>query len=309
VTSGSYAEYFDGMCDAGIGDGLPLVPPTSDRVERFLVAAGIDGDEEIVSTGIVASDAAASAVAAGCLPEYAGIVFAAIKSFASSIEPNRATLSDSALVTVVNGPIRLPVDMNCSDALLGPGWRSNATIGRALRLFATGPLGLSMSAGFGDPGQYSLCFGEDEEKSEWLPLHVERGYSSSTSAVTVFPAPIYRQVMDLAHSESKGVIEYVSLFIRGRASGTSLFREQPVSLMVLIGQELRRILAPDFTKASLRGELFERITAVDGSPFGPISMSSENDISVVAAGGVAFPALWVFTTPAPSPKTVPIVLP
>jgi thioredoxin reductase (NADPH) len=305
-TAGSYAEYFDMMCDAGIGDGLPIVPPTSGRVERFLAEGGIDGEQEIGSTSVAARDAAACAVAAGCRSAYAGIVFAAIHSLVAGMDANIATLPDSVLTVVVNGPVRLLTDMNCSDGLLGPGWRSNASIGRALRLFATGPLGLEGSSGFGDAGQYTLCFGEDEEKSEWLPLHVERGYSSSTSTATVFPAPIYRQVMDLAHTDSKGVMDFLTLFLRGRASGTSLFGEQPLSLMILIGQELRRHLAPDYTKASLRTELYERVTAADGAPFGPVSILSEEDISIVAAGGVAFPTAWVFTSPGPPPTTIPI---
>jgi hypothetical protein len=77
-------------------------------------------------------------------------------------------------------------------------------------------------------------------------------------------------------------------------------------LMVVIGQELVRVLSPDYTKESLRRTLYERATADDGVPFGPISIPSEADISIVAAGGVAFPTAWVFTSPAPPPTTVPV---
>jgi hypothetical protein len=306
TTSGTYAQYFDAMCDSGIGDGLPLVPPTPARIDRFLAAAGVDGDEVIEPTGILAREAAASAVAAGCGPEYAGIVFAAVRSLIDGMDANRAMLPESVLAVVVNGPVRLLADVNCSDAIFGPGWRANASIGRALRLFAAGPLGIERSSGFGNQGQYSFCFGEDEEKSPWTPLHVERGFSPTTNTVTVFPAPVYRQVMDRAHNDSKGVVEFLNLFIRGRASGTRLFGQQPLSLMVVIGQELLRLLSPDFTKESLRRTLYERASADDGVPFGPISIPSEEDISIVAAGGVAFPTAWVFTSPAPPPTTVPV---
>jgi thioredoxin reductase (NADPH) len=306
---GSYAEYFDAMDEAGNGDGLPLVPPTPERTGRFLAAAGIDAGQEIDGTDQTAQDVAACAVAAGCRSEYAGIVFAAALSLAANKKANTATaqniLEDSVLAVVVNGPVRLAAEINCSDGLLGPGWRANASIGRALRLFATGPLGVARSSGFGDPGQYTVCFGEDEEKSEWVPLQVERGFSAQTSTVTVFPAAIYRQVMDRAHQDSHGIVDYLNLFIRGRASGTSLFSQQPLSLMIVIGQELRRLLSPDYSKESLRMELHRRITADDDVPFGPVSVQAE-DLSIVAAGGVAFPTAWVFTSPASSPITIPV---
>jgi thioredoxin reductase (NADPH) len=303
---GSYARYFDAMCKSGIGDGLPMVPPTPGRIERFLSAASIDGNEVIEPTGILARDAAASAVAAGCEPEYAGIVFAGVRSLVDGLDATRATLPESVLAVVVNGPIRLTTDMNCSDAIFGPGWRANATIGRALRLFATGPLGIERSSGYGDQGQYSFCFGEDEEKSPWQPLHVDRGFSATANTVTVFPAPVYRQVMHRASGGSNEVIDYLNLFIRGRASGISLFGQQPLSLMVVIGQELVRVLSPEYTKESLRTTLYERATADDGVPFGPVNIPSEQSISIVAAGGVAFPTAWVFTSPAPQPSTIPV---
>jgi thioredoxin reductase (NADPH) len=306
TASGTYAQYFEAMCESGIGDGLPLVPPTPARIDRFLAAAGVDGDEVIEPTGILAREAAVTAVAAGCGPEYAGIVFAGVRSLVDGLDANRAALPESVLAVVVNGPIRLVADVNCSDGLFGPGWRANASIGRALRLFATGPLDIDRSSGFGNQGQYSFCFGEDEEKSPWTPLHVERGFSPTTNTVTVFPAPIYRQVMHRAASGSKGAVDYLNLFIRGRASGTSLFGTHPLSLMVVIGQELVRLISPDYTKESLRHTLYERATADDGVPFGPVSIPSEEDISIVAAGGVAFPTAWVFTNPSPPPTTVPV---
>jgi hypothetical protein len=222
------------------------------------------------------------------------------------IDRRRHLLADSILAVVVNGPVRLQIDLNCSDGLFGPGWRANATIGRALRLFATGPLAIPVAAGFGDPGQYAFCFGEDEEKSPWTPLHVERGGDPDSSAVTVFPAAIYRQVMDRAHNDSGGIVDYITLFLRGRAAGTRLFGDQPLSLMVVVGQELRRLLAPDYDKARLRDELFARVTADDGTPFGPIAVDAPDDVLVVAAGGVAFPTVWVLTTPSGPPATIAI---
>src|SRR5207247_686031 len=146
----TYADYYDEVSAAGLGDGLPLVPVTDARVDRFLAAAAIDGHEPLDADGIVTRDVIECAVAAGCRPEYGAIVLAGARSVLHDFDARRALLSDAVLATVVNGPARLQIDLNCSDGLFGPGWRANAAIGRALRLFVTGPLGVPAASGFGD---------------------------------------------------------------------------------------------------------------------------------------------------------------
>ena len=99
-----------------------------------------------------------------------------------------ATLSGAAQVVIVNGPARKELDVNCTAGCFGPGWRANATIGRALRLVIRNvcravPNFLDR-ASFSTPARYTFCFGEDEEGSDWLPLSVELGIPAGTSAVT-----------------------------------------------------------------------------------------------------------------------------
>jgi thioredoxin reductase (NADPH) len=300
----TYTDFYDRLTEAGLGDGLPLVPPTASRVDRFLAQAGLDGGERIDPSGLTAREVAVCGVAAGCEPAHAAIVLAAARSLLHDLDARRGLLADSVLAVVVNGPARLKINLNCSDGLIGPGWRANAAIGRAVRLLATGPLGIPASSGFGDPGQYTLCFGEDEEKSVWTPLHIQRGFASDADTVTVFPAPVYRQVMDRAHNDSAGIVDFITLFLRGRAAGTRLFGTQPLSVLLVIGQELRRLLSPDYTKEALRDVLYERVTADDGTPFGPIAIASPEDILIVAAGGVAFPTVWAFSAPTRPPVTI-----
>jgi hypothetical protein len=269
----------------------------------------MDADEQIGPSGLTAREVAACGVAAGCEPAYGAIVLAAARSLLHDLDARRELLADSVLAVVVNGPARLKIDLNCSDALFGPGWRANAAIGRAVRLLATGPLGIPASSGFGDPGQYTFCFGEDEEKSVWTPLHVERGFTPDADAVTVFPASVYRQVMDRAHNDSAGIVDYLTLFLRGRAAGTRLFGTQPLSMLLVVGQELRRLLSPDYSKATLRDVLYERVTTDDGTPLRPIPIASPDDMLIVAAGGVAFPTVWAFSAPARPPVTITAVNP
>jgi len=92
-------------------------------------------------------------------------------------------------VCIVNGPARNELDINCSNGLLGPGRRSNATLGRALQFMLRNIGGATLRVTMPDymshPGRYTFCFGENEEENPWEPLHVERGFSRQTSTVTV----------------------------------------------------------------------------------------------------------------------------
>ena len=129
---------------------------------------------------------------AGCRPEYAPVVIAAVRAHLhekGNCHSTTGTLSGAAQVVIVNGPGRQQLDVNCTAGCFGPGWRANATIGRALRLVIRNvcravPDFLDR-ASFSTPARYTLCFGEDEEGSDWLPLSVERGVPAGTSAVTV----------------------------------------------------------------------------------------------------------------------------
>ena len=127
----------------GWTDGLPVVPPTADRVEAMLDAVGLApdtvlGEVEVRRRTLTAEQAAANAVMAGCLPSYFPVVLATMKSL-FEFDPNcihevSAVTNSTGLLTIVNGPIRREIELNCTDNLFSPGYRANATIGRALRL-------------------------------------------------------------------------------------------------------------------------------------------------------------------------------
>ena len=180
-----------------LSDGLPIVPPTRERVERML--DGVERDsQEIVGlippkwAPATIEKIAINAVMAGCLPEYLPVVIAAVEAI---IEPRfnlygvQATTGYVGPALLVNGQIRRKLDINCDAGVFGPGFRANATIGRAVRLILItvggGFPGDTDRSTFGWPGKYTFCFGENEEKSPWEPYHVERGFKREESTVTV----------------------------------------------------------------------------------------------------------------------------
>jgi hypothetical protein len=191
--------------EQGWTDGLPVVPPTPERVQEFLALAALDGGSvlgEVADRGraITAEKAAINAVMAGCLPAYFPVVVAAIQAMtddAFCLHGSMASTGGAAPLVVVNGPVRAQLGMNGGGNVFGPGNRANATIGRAIRLILMNVCGaepgvLDQST-MGHPGKYSYCIAEDEEGTGWQPLHVERGLGREDSAVTVLAgeAPHY----------------------------------------------------------------------------------------------------------------------
>ncbi len=181
-------------------DGLPIVPPTTERVERML------GNGRRARQGIIARVApgygaatveriAINAVMAGCDPEFLPVLIAATEAVsdpAFNLQGIQATTNPVAVWLILNGPTAKRLGINCAFNCLGQGAWANATIGRALRLILQnigGALPGEMDrATHGQPGKFSFCCAENEEASPWEPLHVERGFSAGESTVTVVGA-------------------------------------------------------------------------------------------------------------------------
>ena len=110
---------------------------------------------------------------------------------------------------VVNGPIRTPIGMNAGFGVFGPGYRANATLGRALHLLIINvggakPGETSMST-FGHPGRYTYCIGENEEAIPWPPYHVSHGCPDGSSAVTLFAGEAPHGISDHASRTARAL--------------------------------------------------------------------------------------------------------
>jgi len=191
-------DEFEFMFDQGFSDGLPLVPPTPERVLRMLGGTKRDPQEVLgvmpPNMGeVTVEKLAINAVMAGCRPEYMPVIIAATEAILTesyNIHGVMATTMGASPVLVVNGPVRERIGMNMRLGALGQGNRANATIGRAVRLAVRNvggakPGGTERST-LGNPMKFTMCFAEHEERSPWPPLHVERGFEPGDSVVTAF---------------------------------------------------------------------------------------------------------------------------
>ena len=197
--SDDYAIFYEYAVEQGWTDGLPVVPPTEELVEAMLQGLDRNPADLIACVPPLGGAAtvhaiAVNAVMAGCRPEYLRVVTAAVEAVcdtAYQLVGAQVTTNSVSPAIVVNGPIREDLRINCAGGCLGPGWRSNATIGRAVSLVLRNIGGArppdESRTTHASPARYTFCFGEDEANSPWEPLHVERGHDAECSTVTVVP--------------------------------------------------------------------------------------------------------------------------
>ncbi|MBA4181472.1 MAG: thiol-disulfide oxidoreductase [Anaerolinea sp.] len=208
IEIGESDDVFEFMFDQGLTDGLPVIPPTTERVLRMLSGTKRD-PQEVVATmppnlaPVTVEKVAINAVMAGCKPEYLPVVLAAVEAVTTeqfNMHGVLATTHFPTPVIIVNGPIRDRIGMNYKMNVLGQGNRANATIGRALQLIVRnvggGRPGEVDRAALGQPGKYTFCFAEFEERSNWEPLHVERGFKKTQSTVTVYAGGAPNGIID-----------------------------------------------------------------------------------------------------------------
>lgn len=259
-------EILDYYWDQEWTDGLPVVPVTESSLAPFLAAVDRDPAEVIftithLNRHLTIKLAAINAALAGCKPEYFPVVVAAWEAIAKEPHPARGiwqSTTGTAPFLVVNGPIRHEIGLNSEGNIFGSGTRSNATIGRAIRLGCINVFGLHPhkldQATQGNPSKYSSCIGENEEQSPWPPLHTEYGFDASDSVVTAY---VIRSVV---HIEARHTmvpeqlaLDYVDTIRRTGA----LIHEYTSALLVLTPEHAEVFASAGWSKDDLRDFIFD----------------------------------------------------
>lgn len=179
-------------------DMLPIILPTEARVAAMLAGTSRRPDEVVgrmqptPNRGLweyTVEKVAVNAVMAGARPEYFPVILALA---ASGVSARGSTSSSGAAMVVVNGPVRGEIGMNSGIGAMGPFNHANATIGRAYGLLSQNVQGGSVPGetfmgSLGNSYSYnSVTFAENEERSPWEPLHVQKGFAKEDSVVSIF---------------------------------------------------------------------------------------------------------------------------
>lgn len=249
-------------------DGLPIVVPTRARVDAAL--AYVDRHPGDVIAKIPPSWAqatvesiAVNAVMAGCLPSYLPVVIAAIAAIsdpAFNLSVVQTSTHPVAPLLIVNGPLAKEIGMNGGAGALGPGYRANATIGRAIRLILMNIGGARPGeldkATLGHPGKYTYCLAENEAQSPWEPLHVELGFQPEDSCVTAVPAEAPHNINDHFGSTARGVLTMVAGTM-AEIGANDWYYDECRPLLILSPEHAATIARDGFSKADVKRFLFE----------------------------------------------------
>jgi len=253
----------------GWTDGLPIVPPTEQRVREMLKGSDLPADFVVANLDPMAGQAtvekiAVNAVMAGCRPEYMPVLIAAVELVAKpefDLKGLATTTNPDAPMMIVSGPIVGQLDINAGTNTLGRGWRANASISRALHLIiqnigGSWP-GVTDMSSIGQPGDFVMMLAENSEANPWNPLHMELGHPRAANVVAVMAAEGTHGILGIGQS-NEGFLKLVAAHLAG------LERPYRSTILLIIAQDTAKMLAE---KGWTREKIAEYITGLAKIPF------------------------------------------
>ena len=232
----------------GCTDGLPVVVPTPERVERMVLATTLDPTTVLGVMGPMGGSAtvekvAVNTVMAGCLPDHVPVVLAALRAMLRpefDLSEVQSTTHSIAPLVVVNGPLARTCGIASGFGALGPGHRANASIGRAIRLclmnIGGARPGVSDMALLGHPGKFSMCLAEDEASSPWEPCSVAAGFAPDDSVVTVLGTEAPHSVVFVDDADDprspERLLRSLAATIANIGSNNAFFRRGSVAAVI-----------------------------------------------------------------------------
>ncbi|MCH9674800.1 MAG: hypothetical protein K0U93_25395 [Gammaproteobacteria bacterium] len=303
-----YDEVQEAILAYQIGDGLPVVPPTQQRMAQML--EGISNPTESFGPvpplfGDLTPEAVAyQCVLAGCRREELPVVFSAIEA---CLEPSfnllgiLTTTGTVSVAVAIHGPLAQNLEVSGTTNCLGPGVRANACIGRAvsmvLRNVGGARAGVGDMATMGQPGKYTFCFAED--KDEIVPsLHRRRGFVANSSAVTVLGVSGTLEVLPSGDGDCpEAIFTPVAEAMRTayRISGAAR-KDAPGEQALLLPPELARfVCARGWDVSRIQAYLFEHLSWTDQGEVRHAARAAE-DIHIIVTGGpgvkMTYAPLW-----------------
>ena len=251
----------------GWSDGLPIVPPTEERVAAMLAGTSRDPLEVIGILPPRRGEAtvhaiAVNAVMAGCEPEHMPVLIAAVRAVSHpefNLSGVNATTHPVSQFLLVSGPTAAELGIHSGSGCFGPGFPANATLGRALRLIELTLAGAW--PGRGDrstqatPAKLAFCAAENLEASPWVPFHTTRSFEPDQDAVTVFGTEGPHNIQDHGSNTALGIMRTIVASMSQGGSNNILARGSPV--LVFGPEHAATVAAEGWTREDVQGYIFE----------------------------------------------------
>jgi hypothetical protein len=211
------------LLEAGLTDGLPVVPPTPERIEAMLAYCNRDPQETIgplppAWRRLPVEAAAANAVMAGARPQHFPVLLQALEAMLNEASVNffgmQATTHPIGPMMFFSGPIAEVLGINSGAGCFGPGPWDNGAVGRALRLICVNGGGAYAGdldkATFGQPAKFSFCFAENEAESPWTSYREEHGFPAEQTTITLVGSEAPLNVNDHGSTDAEGILRTVA---------------------------------------------------------------------------------------------------
>jgi hypothetical protein len=234
-------------------DGLPMVPPTGELVARAVAATGRHAGEALglvppANRGATVGAVAANAVMAGCAPEVMPVVVAAVQAVLEprfNLQALTTTTHPVTPLVIVHGPVVEELGFNGGPNVFGQGNRSNAGVGRALRLvlqnIGQARPGETDRATHGTPGKYAYCIAENAAGSPFATFHQDRG-GGARGAVTVLGGEGPHNINDHGSTDAAGLLTQIAGTLANLGHNNLYLRGQ---LLLVLGPEHAEVFARD----------------------------------------------------------------
>ena len=215
-------DEFEFFLEKQWSDGLPVVTPTEARVQHMLGGTRRSPDEIVGNIPPAMEPAtvrtvAIHAVMAGCKPEYLPVVLGGISLMLRdefNMNGVQGTMHGVAPLMIINGPYAQQVGLHGGNGCFGPGFRANATIGRAIRLMLTnlggGIPGIGSATVFSTPLRYTACLTENTDRSPWETIARSRGYAPEDNVITCAMVESPRLCFDDVSQEPKRLLNGIA---------------------------------------------------------------------------------------------------
>jgi hypothetical protein len=274
IAKGSFEEINDYFYRHELSDGLPIVPPTREKIEAFLRHTDRDPDESLGnllpdSRAATIWSIAVNGVMAGCRPEYMPVLVALIEAMADhdyGVEHSGNTPGGETLI-ILNGPVIKQLGFNYTQGVMRDGFMANTTVGRFWRLYLRNVAGFlphkNDKATFGNTWRVVVAENEDVvKKIGWEPTCVDFGFKAGDSTVMISRHTGGNHISSVSGATPEQMMPYVV---------DAMIRQYSWQIMFTVGQGMgtlrpQMLLSPiiaetiagwGWTKLDLKQHLFE----------------------------------------------------
>jgi len=248
-------------------DGFPVVTPTEARVQWMLQGTRCDPEEiigHVPPAGEVMSvrDVGVHALMAGCRPEYLPVVIGGMRLILRedfNMGGVQCTMHGVAPLMIVNGPHAQKIGVHGGNGCFGPGFRANATIGRAVRLMlmnlGAGLAGKASATVFSSPIRYTACLAENAAHTPWATLAVSRGYAPDDDVITCAMVESPRLHFDDVSTEPQRLLRGIADSMTSTGSWNMWFNSDVV--VAMSPQHAKLCADAGMSRAEVQQRLFE----------------------------------------------------